>query len=470
MRYRIGLMRVGVLGIGRVGLPTAATLASMGHSVVAADIDRDRVATVAGGVVPFPEPGLEALTNGELSAGRLSLSHDPADAVQGVNVVFICVDTPSQPDGRADLSRVMAAAEGIVSNASGTVVVAQKSSVPVGTGDLLAEILTWRNGSTRLLLVSNPEFLQEGSAVQDCLQPSRILVGSDSDEALSVMRKLYSPLLEAGTPWIETDLRTAELAKYACNAFLTLKISYANALAALCETAAADVTAIADVMGADSRIGRAYLDAGLGFGGACLPKDLAAFAKVAGSLGHQLPLLEEVARINDQAVEGIFRKVESAVLDVEGKKVALLGLAFKPGTDDIRAAPALALARRLLGEGALVWGYDPLAGPAAKNEVDGLEIADDPYSALEGASCGVLCTDWEEFRHLDLDRAREVMAFPVIVDGRNLFDPTKMQRAGFTYVPTGRLPRMPSGSSPPTPIGLISGSRGANEEPEPGMP
>ncbi|MGH2676128.1 MAG: UDP-glucose dehydrogenase family protein, partial [Actinomycetota bacterium] len=289
----------------------------------------------------------------------------------------------------------------------------------------------------------NPEFLREGSAVEDSLHPDRILVGGDSAQALAVMRELYAPLVEAGSEWIETDLRTAELAKHASNAFLALKISFANALARLCEAAGADVEAVTEIMGADPRIGRAHLRAGMGYGGYCFPKDLQAFERLADRLGYDFPILREVARINEEAVEATYHKIEEALWNLEGKRIALLGLAFKAGTDDVRLAPALALADGLLSAGAVVIGYDPQAGANAKAEVPGLEVATDLYEALEGAHCAVVCTEWQEIADLDLGRAREAMALPIVVDGRNVFEPADMAAHGFTYLPTGRPPVQP---------------------------
>jgi UDPglucose 6-dehydrogenase len=320
-------------------------------------------------------------------------------------------------------------------------VIVEKSTVPAGTGKRLQDMLS-RSGPDRgFSLVCNPEFLREGSAVEDSLRPMRILVGSDDHEALAAMRELYAPLIEAGTTWIETDLRTAELAKHACNAFLALKISFANALARLSEAAGADVEAVTEVMGADPRIGSGYLAAGLGYGGSCFPKDLQAFERLAHRLGYDFPLLREVARINDEAVDAAFRKVEEAVWNLEGKRVALLGLAFKPNTDDVRFAPALALAAKLMAAGAQVIGYDPEAGMNAKAELPELELAGDPYAALQGAHCAVVCTEWQELRDLDRDRMREVMTVPAVVDGRNIYEPDAM--SGFMYFPTGRPPVTP---------------------------
>lgn len=433
-------MKIAVLGTGHVGLVTAATLASLGHEVAAMDIDAEKIALLRTGVVPFHEPGLQELLEEETSAGRLRFESDASDAVPRAEVAFLCVGTPPDAEGNANLLAVERSGVYVARHATGPLVVVEKSTVPAGTADRLAVALARERPDLRIEVVSNPEFLREGRAVEDALHPDRILIGGTTEAALLAMRRVYAPLTERGIRLIETDIRTAELAKHACNAFLALKISYANALARLCERADADVQAVAEVMGADPRIGRAFLDAGLGYGGYCFPKDLTAFAHLAKRLGYEFPLLGEVARINDEALAAAAAKVEEAVWNLQGKRVALLGLAFKPGTDDVRFSPALALARRLIERGAAVVGHDPRAEDNAMAELPALETAADPYTAATDAHCVVVCTEWEEFRDLDLERLRAIMAYPVLVDARNLFDRETMRAAGFTYYPTGRAP------------------------------
>lgn len=432
------LVKVGVVGVGHVGLPTAAVLAHIGHEVTAADSDAERIAMLQSGTMPFFEPGMEALVDAEVSEGRLSFVTDVADVARDAAVVFICVGTPPRASGEADLLAVEKAGETIVKHAQGDLVLVSKSTVPAGTAPRLAEALHRYRPDARVLIVSNPEFLREGSAIEDSLHPDRILVGSDSAEALAVMKDLYRPLIEDGAQWLEMDVATAELAKHACNAFLSLKISFANALARLCELSGADVVKVADAMGSDERIGRQFLNAGLGYGGYCFPKDLAAFERLATRLGYDFGLLREVARINDEAVEATFRKIEDALWNLEGKRVAVLGLSFKGGTDDTRFSPSLVLVRKLLEARADVIGFDPQANVNAKAELNELEVADDVYGALEGAHCGVIATDWAELADLDLAKAAGLMAFPILVDGRNLLDPVAAAAAGFTYIPTGR--------------------------------
>ncbi|MBA2312720.1 MAG: UDP-glucose/GDP-mannose dehydrogenase family protein [Actinobacteria bacterium] len=433
-------MKVGVVGTGHVGLVTCASLAAVGHDVVGNDLDEEKVAQLRRGDPWFYEPGLKELLGETMQAGKLRFTSDPGEAMSGAEVVFICVGTPPRASGEANLIAVEHAARNVAKHADRDVVVVEKSTVPAGTAQRVKRTLEReRSGAMgHAEVVSNPEFLREGSAIEDSLNPDRILIGAESRAAFDKMRELYAPLIEKGAPVIETDIPTAELAKHACNAFLALKISYVNALARLCEKSGGDVVAVADVMGSDDRIGRSFLNAGLGYGGYCFPKDVQAFESLAARLGSDFPLLGEIARINDQSVDAACEKVVEALWNVEGKKVALLGLAFKPGTDDVRNAPALALARKLLLEGARVVGYDPEGSANAKADCPQLEIAPDAYDAATDAHCVVICTEWAEIKELDLGKLTSAMAYPVIVDGRNLFDPEEMKKAGVSYYPTGR--------------------------------
>jgi len=433
-------MRVVVVGTGHVGLLTAATLAACGHEVVGLDQDEEKIRRLLQGIPPFFEPGLPELVDAQARTGALRFEVDPADAVPQAEVLFICVGTPARASGDANLVAIERSARGIAPYLSPGVVVVEKSTVPAGTALRLRQVLMLERPdlSEEVEVVSNPEFLREGQAVEDSLHPGRVLVGARTERGFETMRRLYDPLIRDGARLIETDIETAELAKHACNAFLALKISYANALARVCELAGADVTAVADVMGSDPRIGRAFLDAGLGWGGYCFPKDLQAFERLSARLGYDFRLLREVERINDEAVNSAVEKVKDALWNLEDKRIALLGLSFKPRTDDVRLSPSLALARRLLSEGAAVVGYDPEAGPNAKSEVPDLEVAPSAYDALDRAHCMVICTEWDEFRSLDLTRAKELLKHPIVVDGRNLFDPKVMRARGFVYYGTGR--------------------------------
>jgi UDPglucose 6-dehydrogenase len=435
-------MKVGVIGTGHVGLIACVSFAELGHRVVGTDSDAEKIDLLSRGVAPFHEPGLDDLLKVHGANGRLSFTSTTAEAVAGADVVFICVGTPALASGDANLIAVERATREVATHFHGRLVLVQKSTVPVGTANKVSRALRLHNpgDAHRVDIVSNPEFLQEGRAIQDSLHPDRILVGAESDHAFQVMRRIYRPIIDNGCIYIETDVKTAELAKHASNAFLALKISYANALARICELAGADVTAVADIMGSDPRIGRSFLNAGLGYGGFCFPKDIQAFDRLASRLGYDFALLREVARINDQAIEAIGDRVTDELWNLEDKTVGLFGLAFKPNTDDVRFAPALALARRLLADGARVVGFDPQAMSNAKDELPELELAGDAYGAAAGAHCVVVCTEWPEFRILDLEKLRNVMAYPLVVDGRNLFDPGSMAAAGFSYHATGRPP------------------------------
>jgi UDPglucose 6-dehydrogenase len=433
-------VRVGVLGNGHVGLITCLSLASIGHVVTGCDVDERKIALLERGVVHFHEPGVREALVRLLSTGRLRFTSRPDEALRDAEVVVICVGTPARQGGETDLRAIDSAARDIARWCSGRVVVAQKSTVPVGTSHRIEQVVAAEGlrGDLEIEVVSNPEFLREGNAMEDAIHPSRIVVGSGSSWAREAMRRVYAPIVGTGTALIETDRETAELSKLASNAFLALKISFANALARVCELSGADVVAIAGIMGRDPRIGRGFLRAGLGFGGYCLPKDVAGLDRLAAGMGYDFLLLREILRINDEAREAVAAAVEGLFDSIEGRRIALLGLAFKPDTDDIRSAPALSLARRFISAGASVVAFDPWAGPNAKREVPELELAPDAYAATAGAECLVICTEWAEFRRLDLSLIRTLMARPAIVDGRNLLDPAKVAAAGLSYYPTGR--------------------------------
>jgi UDPglucose 6-dehydrogenase len=433
-------MRVAIIGTGHVGVVSAVTLAKVGHDVVATDIDEGKIAALNERRVPFFEPGTEELLVEGLDAGRLSFTTDLEAAVGEADVILLCVGTPPRLSGEANLVAVEGSVRAAAPFVTGRTLFVEKSTVPAGTFQRMRQLL--RRARPDLIgeldVASNPEFLREGSAIQDALYPDRILVGTDGEWAREVMRELYAPFIDEGVPYFETDIPTAELAKHACNAFLALKISFANALARMCEKAGGDVVAVADVMGSDPRIGRAFLNAGMGYGGSCFPKDLVAFERLAASLGYDFGLLNEISRINEEAIDAVVTKIEEALWNLEDKRVALLGLAFKAGTDDIRFAPALALATKLLERGAKVVGYDPKAAENAAGAVPELQIAPEPYAAAEGADCVVVCTEWPEVVDADLERLRDCMRQPVVVDGRNLWDPAKVSAAGLSYYPMGR--------------------------------
>ena len=429
-------MNVTMIGVGHVGLVTAATLADFGHWVIGIDDDQSRIETLEAGRMPFFEPGLDDLVAKNVASGRLRFTADYAEAMAGAQVAFICVGTPPGPDGQANMVAVEKAASEAIRHARSDLVLAQKSTVPVRTGDRLSKLA--QTSPYRILLASNPEFLREGLAVEDSMRPGRILVGADDEEAHRIMREVYQPFFEQGARYFATDLATAELAKHACNAFLAAKISFANALAAIAEAAGADVVKIADVMGADSRIGRDFLDAGPGYGGSCFPKDVAAFRVTAAKLGYDFGLLDEVMKINRRALDAAYSKIEDALWNLQDKKILVAGLAFKEGTDDVRESPGLALAVRLKEGGAAVVGHDPHAAGQALAEAPGLHIHEDLYTAAEGAECLVICFGDPRYTSLDLVRLKGVMDRPLIVDLRNVLDPEAVANAGFGYIPTGR--------------------------------
>ena len=434
-------MRVGVIGVGHVGLVTGSALAELGHEVVAMDLDVAKIELLRSGKTPFYEPELDELIARQTATGRLVFRSEPAEAVGDAEVLFICVGRPTTAAGDASLTAVEAVGRDVAKHATPGLVIAEKSTVPPGTADRLRLTIARERPGLAFSVVANPEFLREGHAVQDTLRPDRIVVGSDDPGGFEAMRELYGPLVGLGIPLIETDARTAELSKLASNAFLATKISFANALGRVAELTGADVVRITEVMGADMRIGPAFLRAGLGFGGYCLPKDTQTLERIAERAGYDFGLLRAVMLVNEDAVAAVAAKVEEAVWNLEGKRIALLGLAFKSGTDDVRSSPALILARRFADEGAVVVGHDPMAAAEARAAIPELEVADDPYEAITGAHCVVICTEWPEYRELDLDRVRELAAYPIVVDGRNVLDPDRAELAGLTYLPVGRPAR-----------------------------
>ena len=434
-------MRVAVVGTGHVGLVTAAALAGLGHDVVGMDLSTETVAALQRAEPPFHEPGLAELLRDGVASGRLRFTTSIPEAVGDAAVVFICVGRPPAGQGDRSLTAVEDVVRELARAASDGVVLVVKSTVPPGTTGRIEKVVRGERPDLDLVAVSSPEFLREGHAVADTLEPDRLVVGCDDPRGAAALRELYAPVLAAGHPLIQTDPRTAELSKLASNAYLATKISFANSLARVAELAGADVEGVSEIMGADPRIGPAFLRAGMGFGGYCLPKDIVTLEKVSERLGYDFGILREAVRVNDETLASTLRKVEEAVWNLEGKTVALFGLAFKPGTDDVRAAPALALADALRAEGAQVTGYDPMAGDTASSADPDLTVRSDPYAAAEGAHCVVLCTEWPEFRDLDLTRLGSTMAQRAIVDGRNLLDADAVVAAGFHYLSVGREPR-----------------------------
>jgi UDPglucose 6-dehydrogenase len=435
-------MRLVVIGVGHVGLVTAGCLARWGHTVIGLDADHHRIETLQRGGIPFHEPGLPELIVEGRDAGRLSFTTDLAAALDGAAAAFVCVGTPSLPDGAADLRYVEAVASDVARHASNPLVLVEKSTVPAQTGHRLEGVIAReqraRGGGPPVVVASNPEFLREGTAVEDTLHPDRVVIGASDPAALEVLRQVYAPVVDAGVPLVETDVPTAELIKHASNAFLATKISFINAVSHLCDAVGADVEVIAEGMGLDPRIGPSFLRAGLGYGGSCFPKDVDAFIHLAEQTGYRFHLLEEVRRINDRQRQHVLEQLREELWHLTGKTVALLGAAYKPDTDDLRHAPAIWLAQRLLEEGAAVRVFDPVAGPGVDELVPKVTTTDDPLEACRDADAAVVCTEWAQVRTLDPHALREALRHPILIDARNVYPPDTMVEAGFIYRAIGR--------------------------------
>jgi len=426
-----------VVGVGYVGLVTGTCFADLGNRVVALDINEERIEKLRQGILPIFEPGLEEIVRRNVAAGRLRFTTSYAEALEAAEIVFIAVGTPEGVDGEADLQYVRQAAEAIAQHMSRPLVIVNKSTVPVGTGDWVSDIVRAKQSApVPFSVVSCPEFLREGSAIQDFMNPARIVLGSMDKEAAHKIADLH---LSLRAPIVVTDLRTAEMIKYASNAFLATKISFINEIANICEALGADVKEVAAGMGYDPRIGRAFLDAGLGYGGSCFPKDVKALAYMANVQGQHPQLLETVMDINKHQRRQVVLKLREMLGGaLSGRVVGLLGLAFKPNTDDMRDAPSAEIARAILAQGGVVRGYDPVAMAAASRSMPGVTMCEGPYEVATGADALVLCTEWNEFKQLDLRRIQSTMRTPVFIDGRNLYEPALMAHYGFRYRGVGR--------------------------------
>jgi UDPglucose 6-dehydrogenase len=442
-------MRIAVIGTGYVGLVSGACFSEFGVSVTCVDTDAAKIARLRRGEMPIYEPGLEALVADNTAAGRLSFTTELLPAIEGADAVFIAVGTPSRRgDGHADLSYVFAAAAEIgralaETRAGGYTVVVTKSTVPVGTGREVAAILHRVCPNARFDVASNPEFLREGSAIEDFMRPDRVVIGADSDRAREVMRQVYRPLYLSETPMLFTDIETAELVKYAANAFLATKITFINEIADLCERVGADVQDVARGIGLDGRIGRKFLHAGPGFGGSCFPKDCQALVRTAHEAAADLAIVETVVQVNEARKARMADKIIAACGGtVAGKTIAVLGLTFKPNTDDMRDSPSLAILPRLATAGAAIRAFDPAGIDEARNLMPELVYCDDAYDAAAGADALVLLTEWNEFRALDLARIGRLLATPLVIDLRNIYQPAEMAAAGLSYVSIGRPPRL----------------------------
>jgi UDPglucose 6-dehydrogenase len=433
-------MRVAMIGAGYVGLVSAACFSDFGHHVICIDKDADRIAMLLRGEMPIYEPGLSELVASNVREGRLVFTTDLADPVREADIVFIAVGTPSRRgDGHADLSYIYAAVRELAGHLSGFTVVATKSTVPIGAGDTIEHIIRETRADADVAVVSNPEFLREGSAIRDFKMPDRIVIGTEEERAREVMAELYRPLYLNAAPLLYTGRRTAELIKYAANAFLATKITFINEVADLCEKVGANVQEVARGIGLDNRIGSKFLHAGPGFGGSCLPKDTLALIKTAQDHAAPLRIIETVVAVNDTRKRAMARKISSALGgSIRGKNIAVLGLTFKPNTDDMREAPSIALITALQDMGGRVRAYDPAGMERAKQELVDVLYCDSAYSAAKDADALVLVTEWEQFRALDLDRLKSAMANPVIVDLRNVYQPDEMALCGFVYESVGR--------------------------------
>lgn len=433
-------MKITMVGTGYVGLVSGACFADFGHDVKCVDKDQNKIDLLLQHVMPIFEPGLEDLVARNMAAGRLSFTTDLSDAVRGADAVFIAVGTPSRRgDGHADLSYVHTAAAEIGRVLDGFTVIVDKSTVPVGTGDEVERIIREVNPDADFGVVSNPEFLREGAAIDDFKRPDRVVIGSDDPRSLSVMRDIYRPLYINRSPIIEMSRRAAELTKYACNAFLATKITFINEIADLCEKVGADVQDVARGIGLDGRIGSKFLHAGPGYGGSCFPKDTLALLKTAQDYEAPQRIIEAVVAVNDTRKRAMGRKVITAMGgDVRGRTVAVLGLTFKPNTDDMRDSPAIAVVQTLQDAGATIRAFDPEGQEQARKMLENIEYCEDAYDAMKGADALVIITEWDVFRALDLKRAKELLSQPVLVDLRNIYPREQVEAAGFTYTAVGR--------------------------------
>lgn len=425
-----------MIGTGYVGLVTGTCFAELGHQVTCLDNDLEKIANLKIGQIPIYEPGLQELFAKNTKAGGLQFTDDFRGAIESAEVIFITVGTPDKGNGEADLSAIEAVTQKIGSLINGYKLVVEKSTVPVETGKWIERVIRTNNrNGAHFEVASNPEFLREGSAVEDFMRPDRIVIGVESPRAEKILRELYSSF---SAPIIATDIKSAELIKHASNSFLSTKISFINAIANICERVGADVVKVAEAIGLDRRIGKDFLNAGLGFGGSCFPKDLAAFIRLGEKVGYDFKLLKAVEEINREQNRLVTKKIENALWTIEGKTVGILGLAFKPGTDDLRNAPCLGVIEFLLREGARVKAYDPQAMEKAKKIFPQLSYCADPYEVARESDCLVLVTEWDEFKRLQFSTIKTVMKQPILVDARNLYNPLEMKQLGFNYIGIGR--------------------------------
>jgi UDPglucose 6-dehydrogenase len=438
-------MHISVIGTGYVGLVTGACFAEFGVNVTCMDTDARRIAMLEKGEVPFYEPGITELVAKGIKENRLTFTTDVAKAVDKALGIFIAVGTPPRADGSADLSFVEEVGRGIARHMTGYKVIVTKSTVPVGTGEKLREVIRANQSSRyRFDIVSNPEFLREGSAIEDFMRPNRVVIGADSEQAVAIMKDLYRPLYLLETPFVVTDIPTAEMIKYASNAFLAVKISFINEVATVCERVGADVQIVARGMGLDNRIGSKFLHAGPGFGGSCFPKDLAALVQTGERVGYPLQIAGAAAKVNYEQHLRMVEKIREATGGLKGKTFGILGLSFKPNTNDMREAPSLTILNALMKEGAVVKAYDPASMEETTKLLPGLIACKDTYDVADGADGLVIMTEWNQFRNLDFDRLKKSMRHPLLLDLRNVYDSERVVGMGFHHVSVGRPTRGPS--------------------------
>jgi UDPglucose 6-dehydrogenase len=437
-------LHIAVIGTGYVGLVTGACFAEFGVFVTCVDKDEEKVESLKKGIIPFYEPGLEELVSRNYKQGRIRFTTNIGEAIEEALVLFIAVGTPPRGDGSADLSYVDEVAREIANHINSYKVVVTKSTVPVGTGErlrkIISETLDKKSGDTSIGfdIVSNPEFLREGAAIEDFMRPNRVVLGADSRQAIAILKDLYRPLYLIETPIVICNIETAELIKYASNSFLAVKISFINEIANLCEKVGADVNMVAKGVGLDGRIGPKFLHAGAGFGGSCFPKDTRALLQIASARDVELGIVKSAIEANERQIKFMSDKISSAIPDIKGKTIAILGLSFKPHTDDIREAPALAIIQRLVSEGAKIRTYDPVAMDNARKSVTGIMYCTDAYDACSGADAVAIVTEWNQFRNLDLERIKGLLKKPLFFDFRNIYNPEKMKESGFEYHSVGR--------------------------------
>ncbi|HEX3071383.1 MAG TPA: UDP-glucose/GDP-mannose dehydrogenase family protein, partial [Thermoanaerobaculia bacterium] len=430
-------MDIAVIGTGYVGLVTGAGLADFGNDVICCDIDPKKIEALNNGLIPIYEPGLDTIVNRNVNEKRLRFTTDLPDAIRGSRAIFIAVGTPPKPDGSADLRYVEDVARTIAQHMNGPKLVITKSTVPIGTGRLIERILDESGNGHKGSVVSNPEFLREGSAIEDFLKPDRVVIGASDEESIALMKEIYAPLHSLEIPFVVTNVESSELIKYAANGFLATKISFINEVAVMCELLGADVQDVARGIGLDSRIGPKFLQAGPGFGGSCFPKDTSAVADIARQYGYEFEIIEAVLRVNKNIKQRMVGKVVDALGDVRGKTVAILGLAFKPETDDMRDSPTIPLIKGLQEMGAVIRAYDPGAIENSKKIFENVTYCGDAYETAEGADALVIATEWNEFRALKLERVKKLLKQPLIIDLRNVYDPQRMKAEGFTYISVG---------------------------------